>query len=64
MKFVKLFAYITKPLNLLLRKDTKFHWSLQCQAAFKHLKQTLCKEPMLQYPSTRTIQLGDKRDVL
>ena len=50
-KFVPFFADITKPLNNLLRKDTKFHWSPQCQAAFEHLKQALCKEPILPYPS-------------
>ena len=31
--FFLLFADITKPLNKLLRKATKFQWSLQCQAA-------------------------------
>ena len=50
-KFVLLSADITKLLNKQLRKDTKFHWSPQCQAAFKHLKQALCKEAILQYPS-------------
>ena len=50
-KFVSLFVNITKPLNKFLKKDTKFQWSLQCQAAFKHLKQALCKGPILQYPS-------------
>ena len=46
-----LFANITKPLNKLLKKDTKFQWSQQCQMAFNNLKQALCREPILQYPS-------------
>ena len=50
-KLVLLFANITKSVNKLLRKDTKFLWSPQCQAAFKHLKQALYKELILQYPS-------------
>ena len=50
-KFILLFANVTKPLNKLLRKETNFQWSLHCQAAFNHLKQALCKEPILQYPS-------------
>ena len=50
-KTIPLLANVTKPLNKLPRKDTKFQWLLQCQAAFDHLKQALCKEPILQYPS-------------
>ena len=46
-KFVSLFTNITKPLNKLLKKDTKFQWSKQCQAAFNHLKQALCRKSIL-----------------
>ena len=31
---------------------TKFQWTQQCQAAFKHLKQALCREPIPQCPCT------------
>ena len=31
-------------------KDSKFHWSTQCQSAFQHLKDALCKKPILQFP--------------
>ena len=48
---VPLFTNIAKPLNKLLRKDTKFQWSLQCQSAFKHLKNAFCTESILHYPS-------------
>ena len=50
-KLIPLFANATKPLNKFLRMDTKFQWSLQCQAAFKNLTQALYKEPILQYPN-------------
>ena len=50
-KFIPLFADITKPLNKVLQKDTKFQWSTQYQAASDHLKSALCKEPTLQYPN-------------
>ena len=54
-KFVLLCVDVTKLLNKLHRMDTKFQWSLQCQAIFDHLKQALCKEPILQYPSTEKL---------
>ena len=44
--FIPLFANITKPLNRQLKKDIKFQWLSQCQAAFEHLKKALCKEPI------------------
>ena len=49
-KFISLFTNIMNPLNKLLRKDTKFQWSTQCQPALEHLKNALCKKPILQYP--------------
>ena len=51
-KAIPLFPKVTKPLNKHLKKDTKFQWLPQCQAAFEHLKKALCKEPILQYPNT------------
>ena len=52
--FVPLFVNVTKPLNKLLRKDIKFQWSIQCQLAFAHLKNVLCKKPILQYPDIKS----------
>ena len=45
-KIVPLVAIITKPLNKLPRKNTKFQWSPQCQATFEHLKSTLKRNYM------------------
>ena len=50
-KFILLLSSVTKCLYKLLTKETKFQWSPQCQAAFKHLKQALHKECILQYSS-------------
>ena len=41
-----------KLLNKLIRKDTKFQWSTQCQLAFEHLKNALFQKPSHQYPTT------------
>ena len=50
-KFVPLFADITKALNKLLLKTTKFQWSAECQSAFEHCNKALCVKPFLQYPN-------------
>ena len=48
-KCVPLFTDIMKPLSELLKKDTQFQWPTPCQSAIKHLKNVLCKKPILQY---------------
>lgn len=40
-----------KPLFGLLKKETKFTWSEQCQTAFEHLKKCLSNPPLLQFPN-------------
>ena len=50
-KYIPFFTNVTKPLNKFPQKDTTFQWVPQCQTAFKHIKQALCMEPILQYPS-------------
>lgn len=49
-KFVKDYAKLSSPLNNLLRKDTKFHWTEECQSSFETLKQSLISSPILAYP--------------
>ena len=49
---VPLFADITKPLNRILAKSTKFQCSAEGQSALEHLKETLYVKPILQYPNT------------
>ena len=41
---------MAKPLNNLLKKDTKFDWTKDCQQAFDELKQRFTKEPVLAMP--------------
>ena len=49
-KFIKDYAKIAQPLNNLLKKDTKFVWSDECEKAFKELNSRLTKAPILRYP--------------
>lgn len=47
---IKNFAELAKPLTELLKKETKFHWDKEQENSFNHLKNVLCKEPVLRYP--------------
>ena len=49
-KFVKDYAKIAQPLNNLLKKNTKFEWTKECENAFNVLKTKLVKAPILRYP--------------
>lgn len=49
-KFIPEFSKTAKPLTELLKKDIKFVWADQQKNAFTHLKNSLCSEPLLQYP--------------
>ena len=44
-------AQIAKPMTGLLRKDARFVWAEQQQAAFEALKTALCSEQVLAYPN-------------
>ena len=50
-KFIKGFAKVAKPLTLLTRQQVKFEWTLEHQAAFEHLKNTIVQAPILHYPN-------------
>ena len=49
-KFFPNFSSITEPLTQLLRKDSKFVWTEQCQSAFEKLKAMLQNAPVLSAP--------------
>ena len=49
-RFVPGFAKIASPLHSLLKKETTFHWSDNCQEAFEVLKERLITTPVLAYP--------------
>ena len=50
-RFVPNFAETAAPMNKLLKKDTKFVWSEECQRAFVDLRASLIRDPVLQFPS-------------
>lgn len=49
-RFIRDFSKIAAPLNWLLRKDQKFHWTPKQQEAFETLKKHLISAPILAYP--------------
>ena len=49
-RFVQNFSKIAQPLNALLRKNTNFIWSNDCENSFKTLKTHLVTPPVLRYP--------------
>ena len=49
-RFVPGFARIANPLHVLTKKEVNFHWTVECQAAFDHLKELLVTSSVLAYP--------------
>jgi len=50
-RFIKNFAEIAKPLNNLLKKNTTFDWTTDCNHSFENLKNKLINPPILKYPN-------------
>jgi len=50
-KFIANFAQLAAPLNDLLKKHVKFHWSKQCQSSFEALQTALITAPVLKFPN-------------
>ena len=48
--FVPAFADITLPITNLLKKNTPFMWSKECQLMLDYLKEIFCNKPILQFP--------------
>jgi len=51
-RFIPEFSRIAKPMTELLKKGTKFHWSDQCEQAFRKLRTLLTSAPILAQPDT------------
>ena len=49
-RFITGFAKLSHPLNILLRKNSKFIWSLDAQKAFNDIKSKFSSAPILAYP--------------
>jgi hypothetical protein len=50
-KYCKNFADVVSPLTNLLRKNTKYVWSNECERAFKNVKGLLTNSPVLMAPN-------------
>ncbi|KAK9153378.1 hypothetical protein Sjap_000858 [Stephania japonica] len=51
-RFVQDFSLIAAPMTRLTKKDVKFEWSEDCEAAFLELKRKLTSAPVLALPET------------
>lgn len=49
-KFIDRFAKIAAPINWLLRKESKYEWTKECDNAFNELKEKLVNPPILIFP--------------
>src|SRR3954464_12919967 len=52
-RFIENFSKIAKPMTELLKKDTKFNWTEECEASFQELKKRLVTAPVLILPNIR-----------
>src|SRR6187399_413870 len=52
-RFIENFSKIAKPMTELLKKDTKFNWTEECEASFQELKERLVSSPVLILPNIR-----------
>ena len=52
-RFIENFSKIAKPMTELLKKDTKFKWTEECEASFQELKKRLVIGPVLILPNQR-----------
>ena len=52
-RFIENFSKIAKPMTELLKKDTKFKWTEDCEASFLELKKHLTTAPVLTLPDIR-----------
>ena len=52
-RFIENFSKIAKPMTALLKKDTKFKWTKECEDSFQELKKRLTTAPVLILPDIR-----------
>ena len=51
-RFIHNYSKLACPLNHLLKNDTKWEWSSDCEKAFLEIKRQLVSAPILAYPDT------------
>ena len=49
-RFIKDFARVARPINVLMRKDVKWQWGVEQQKAFNKLKRVFTMKPVLAAP--------------
>ena len=49
-RFIRNYSKLACPLNHLLKNDTKWEWSSECEKAFLEIKRQLVSAPILAYP--------------
>ena len=49
-RFIENFSKIAKPMTELLKKDTKFKWTEECEASFQEVKKRLVTTSVLIFP--------------
>ena len=49
-RYIQGFSLIARPLHALTKKNARFEWSLECQAAFQCLKEKLTTAPIIALP--------------
>jgi len=49
-RFIKIFAQVARPMNVLMRKDAKWQWGQEQQKAFDKLKRIFTTRPVLAVP--------------
>lgn len=49
-KFIKAYAQITAPMEILLKKDATFFWDEECQCNLDILKENMVAKPILVFP--------------
>ena len=54
-RFIENLSKIAKPMTELLKKDTKFIWTEECEASFQELKKRLVTSPVLILPDQAKI---------
>ena len=50
-RFIEGFAALAKPLHRLTEKNSTFHWTMECQDAFRNIKERLISAPILAFPA-------------
>ena len=54
-RFIPAFSDLMHPMQKLLKKNMKFEWTEECNAAFKTAKETLMRDPIMYHLDPNTL---------